>query len=109
MGGTAKYKYRESSLSYGSRRRLLEVLMEMSERRSEVNNPKREQYHDSLGQLHFHIQWNTKGSIDWECFRSRDEAMSRAAELARPGEQFTIEEVSGNCPMRRAAAIANGG
>ena len=83
--------------------------METSGRWNAVSNPEPEQHHDSLDQLHFHIQWNTKEGIDWECFGTRDEAMSRALELAHPGEQFTIEEVAANCPMRRADGQINSG
>lgn len=49
---------------------------------------------------HFHIHWAGK-DLDWECFDTREEARMRAGELARPGESFTIEEVSMNCPMRQ--------
>jgi hypothetical protein len=49
---------------------------------------------------HFHIHWVEK-DLDWECFDTREEARRRAAELAGPGETFTIEEVSMNCPMRQ--------
>jgi hypothetical protein len=49
---------------------------------------------------HFHIHWVGK-DMDWECFDTREEARRRAGELARPGEIFTIEEVSMNCPMHQ--------
>jgi hypothetical protein len=46
---------------------------------------------------HFHIHWSGKDSWDWECFDSILEAMARAAELAGPGETFTIEDASTDC------------
>lgn len=52
--------------------------------------------------LHYHIRWESKGALDWECFHSYSEAKVRAAELAGPDEIFTIEEVSSDCPMRQA-------
>ena len=49
---------------------------------------------------HFHIRWTHKKSLDWECFPTESEASVRAGELAQPGEDFTIEEVLEDCPMR---------
>jgi hypothetical protein len=46
---------------------------------------------------HFHIQWNDFVCLDWQCFTTRELAMTRAKELARPDEEFTIVEVSGTC------------
>ena len=51
------------------------------------------------GQPHFHILWIGKENLDWECFETLAEALQRGAELALPGESFTIEEVSANCPL----------
>jgi len=82
--------------------------MAITGRWNEASNPEPEQYHDNSDQLHFHIRWKAKETIDWECFSTREEAMSRALELAHPGENFTIEEVTANCPMRGAGAAANG-
>jgi hypothetical protein len=50
---------------------------------------------------HYHIHWERKESLDWECFHTYSEAEARAADLAEPDEMFTIEEVSSDCPMRR--------
>jgi hypothetical protein len=55
-------------------------------------------------QTHFHIRWNEKEQLDWECFHTRSEATGRAAEHARPNEEFTVEEVSAKCPLRGAIA-----
>jgi hypothetical protein len=51
---------------------------------------------------HFHIHWEHKETLDWECFHTYREATAGAAELAGPKEVFTIEEVSANCPLRDA-------
>ena len=53
---------------------------------------------------HFHIRWNDKENIDWECFDTHDDAAARALELALPGETFRIEEISAQCPLRREKA-----
>ena len=50
---------------------------------------------------HFHIQWMGKENLDWECFETPEEARKRAVELSRPGEAFTIKEVSAKCPLPR--------
>lgn len=48
---------------------------------------------------HFHIRWEPKKTLDWECFQTHGEATARAAELALPNEIFSIEEVSTDCPL----------
>lgn len=48
---------------------------------------------------HFHINWRKSDRLDWESFNTRAEAMARVLNLARPGEMFTIEEVSARCPL----------
>ena len=58
--------------------------------------------------LHYHIRWQRKDALDWECFHTYSEAKIRAAELAEPDEMFTIEEVSSGCPMRRAKSALAG-
>lgn len=55
--------------------------------------------HPDTYRAHFHIRWEHKQTLDWECFRTHSEATARAAELAGPNEIFTIVEVSGNCPL----------
>ncbi len=49
--------------------------------------------HQIQDKPHFHIFWDDR-HLDWECFGTREEANMRAQELARPGEIFTIEEIS---------------
>jgi len=46
---------------------------------------------------HFHIRWSGKDSLDWQRFRTREEAAERARELARPQETYAIEEYSSEC------------
>jgi hypothetical protein len=46
---------------------------------------------------HFHIRWSRTARLDWESFATRAEATRRALELARPGENFTIEESEAKC------------
>jgi hypothetical protein len=57
-------------------------------------------------QTHFHIQWDNKEQLDWECFKTDSDAMARAIEIALPNESFKIVEVSTNCPFREKAASA---
>jgi hypothetical protein len=58
---------------------------------------------------HYHISWEQKSSLDWECFDTHSEAISRAVELAGPEEKFTIEEVSEQCPLRKSNIARTGG
>ena len=52
-------------------------------------------------QTHFHIQWDNKGQLDWECFNTYSDAMARAIEIGPPEhESFKIVEVSTNCPFQ---------
>jgi hypothetical protein len=55
---------------------------------------------------HYHIHWQHKVTLDWECFHTYSEASLRAAELAGPEEIFTIEEVSSDCPIRRVKSAS---
>ncbi len=48
---------------------------------------------------HFHILWGGFECLDWQCFNSREAATTRAKELARPDEAFTIVEVYRRCPQ----------
>ncbi|HZP32426.1 MAG TPA: hypothetical protein VFB23_03600 [Candidatus Acidoferrales bacterium] len=47
--------------------------------------------------MHYHIRWS-ETNLDWEAFTTRAEAEALARELARAGEEFTIEEFDRNCP-----------
>jgi hypothetical protein len=38
----------------------------------------------------FHIRWSDS-KLDWECHTTRAEAQTRAQELAKPNETFSIE------------------
>ena len=51
---------------------------------------------------HYHIRWERKEALDWECLHTYSEAKTRADDLAGPDEKFTIEEVSSDCPALRA-------
>ena len=48
---------------------------------------------------HFHIRWSGKDSLDWQRFQTRQDAIAVASELVRPGETYTVEEQSSNCPF----------
>jgi hypothetical protein len=50
---------------------------------------------------HHHIHWSGKDSLDWESFGSRTDAETRAGQLMRPGETYTIEERDESCPLCR--------
>ncbi len=54
--------------------------------------------------IHFHIRWNEKEKLDWECFQTRDAAYARALSLVLNDETFAIEEVSTACPLRSKSA-----
>jgi hypothetical protein len=47
--------------------------------------------------LSYHIRWSA-AKLDWEAFHTKDEAEYQAKELARPGENFTVEQFDGDCP-----------
>lgn len=55
--------------------------------------------------VHFHIRWRREAQLDWECFETRAEATERAALIAQPDEEFSIEEISAKCPLRRAMVV----
>jgi hypothetical protein len=58
--------------------------------------------HPESPHAHFHIHWADNTNLDWECFETESDALGRAMELARPGEEFKIEEVCSDCPLRKA-------
>ena len=64
--------------------------------------------HPDISRTHFHIHWNDKEQLDWECFHTYSDARGRAQDLARPNEEFTIEEVSAKCPLRGAETASTG-
>ena len=53
---------------------------------------------DPVHVLHYHIRWSGKAMLDWEGFRTREEAEARAKQLMRLGETYTIEDFDGDCP-----------
>jgi hypothetical protein len=64
--------------------------------------------HTAYDRPRYHIRWQRKDTLDWECFQTYSEAKTRAAELAEPDENFTIDEVSSDCPLlRRKSASAS--
>jgi hypothetical protein len=54
---------------------------------------------DQEPKIHFHIHWSKKNRLDWEGFDTRHEATARALEFSKPGEHFTIDEISSPCPV----------
>jgi hypothetical protein len=46
---------------------------------------------------HYHIRWSGKTTLDWERFSTPWEAEAIAKQLARPGEDYAIEEHDGTC------------
>jgi hypothetical protein len=46
---------------------------------------------------HFHIRWSTS-KLDWEAFRTQEEAETSAKQLMRPHESYNIEQFDGDCP-----------
>jgi hypothetical protein len=48
---------------------------------------------------HYHIRWKYEPTLDWQCFHSYSDAYTLAAQLAKPHESFTIDEVSSECPF----------
>jgi hypothetical protein len=52
---------------------------------------------ETVSRKHFHIRWVRTRRLDWESFATSSEAVSRAQELARPGEEFEIEEFDQRC------------
>jgi hypothetical protein len=54
---------------------------------------------DSPQKTHFHIHWTEPDRLDWQSFDSRREALTRALELAKQGEMFTIQAFSEPCQL----------
>jgi len=48
---------------------------------------------------HFHIRWFGKDSLDWQRFQTRQDAITLANEVVRPGETYSVEEHSSDCPF----------
>ena len=47
--------------------------------------------------LHFHICWS-ESKLDWEAFETREDALTQAQELVRPGETYVVQQFDGDCP-----------
>jgi hypothetical protein len=45
---------------------------------------------------HYHIRWDNS-KVDWQAFRTKDEAVADAERLKRLDENYNIEERDGNC------------
>ena len=45
---------------------------------------------------HYHIRW-ANSKVDWQAFRTKDEAVAEAERLKLLDENYNIEERDGNC------------
>ena len=45
---------------------------------------------------HYHIRWSNS-NVDWQAFRTKDEAVAEAERLKRLDENYNIEERDVNC------------
>lgn len=45
---------------------------------------------------HYHICF-ADSKIDWQAFKTKEEAVAEAEHLKRPNENYSIEERDGNC------------
>jgi hypothetical protein len=45
---------------------------------------------------HYHIRW-ANSTVDWQAFRTKDEAVTEAERLKRLDENYDIEERDDNC------------
>jgi hypothetical protein len=50
-------------------------------------------------ELHFHIHWSGKTTLDCESFTTWALADERAKELVAPNERYSIEELGKQCPI----------
>lgn len=53
---------------------------------------------DAVHVSHYHIRWSGKATLDWQGFRTREEAEAHAKELVRQDETYTLEDFDGDCP-----------
>ena len=51
---------------------------------------------DGQGVTHYHIRWSNS-KLDWQAFRSPEEANASAGQLARQGESYAVEKFEGEC------------
>ena len=47
--------------------------------------------------LHFHIRWSRATVLDWQVFKTHEEAEVEAKQVARENETYTIEGRLWNC------------
>jgi hypothetical protein len=47
--------------------------------------------------IHYHIRWSAS-KLDWEIFKTPEEAEAAAKQLVLPKETYTIEQFDGGCP-----------
>ena len=47
--------------------------------------------------LHYHIRWSDS-KVDWQAFRTSEDAEIDAEKLAKPGETYIIVEFENDCP-----------
>ena len=59
-----------------------------------------------MRRTHFHIRWTGVNRLDWEPFKKRDQAESRAKELIQAGELFAIEEHDERCERCASKILA---
>jgi hypothetical protein len=59
----------------------------------------------SSSRIHFHIRWNGKPNLDYQCFDSWEATYTRALSIKSDGEAFEIEEVSMDCGSRSKALV----
>lgn len=49
---------------------------------------------------HFHVRWQNS-QLDWEAFKTEEEATAQGERLKRSGETYVIEESEGDCQVCR--------
>ena len=49
---------------------------------------------------HYHIQW-ANSNLDWQAFRTEEEAKKDAEQLKRLNEEYSIVRRDGECPRCR--------
>src|SRR5215469_3190536 len=54
--------------------------------------------------LHYHIHWSDS-KFDWQVLNTPEDARTEADRLARPGETYTIESFTDDCPPCKAVQL----
>jgi hypothetical protein len=60
----------------------------------------------NVADLHYHIRWTEISRLDWLPFDTQASAKERAVHIARPNEQYTIDEYGADCPRCTAGIQA---